>query len=325
MKAAIVLVLLIVGTAGAFYVAWMNRNSEKIVSAVIPISVGALVGIFMAVFVFGGTTPTSKEFPVTLFFEAPANTPVSLPFRPIAPALFHVPELIKTEPDALKNSDAAMLLYHHLLQRAIIDNLALRYGHAWRVKINRFETSMGNEMTAQPSDGQELDGRKISGEELQAILGSNRFGRLSNAQLVKLTLPPGTDLRLQPPEISNGSEESSIVMDNPFVRLTLRTRRTSWGVLFGDYRFLLGEPNDTNTNLRQISFIVSAKTEFKRLRTGHPDMPKYRAWAHQVVDEIQNEFDEQAIWRRSKERYIFARQLPLGAVTQNSVLRFETH
>ncbi len=53
MKAVIILLVSGLLTASAFYLVWMNRASEKLLSAVIPVAVAALAGILVAVFVFG--------------------------------------------------------------------------------------------------------------------------------------------------------------------------------------------------------------------------------------------------------------------------------
>ncbi len=61
------LVLLVLATAAAFWLVWNNRGSEKIVTAVVPIAVGALLGIYLTVLVFGGEPPISSAF-VTVSF-----------------------------------------------------------------------------------------------------------------------------------------------------------------------------------------------------------------------------------------------------------------
>ena len=307
MKAVVILLILIGGTAGAFYIAWMNRNSEKIISAVIPISVAALAGVYMAVFVFGGEPPKVSEFPTMFFFEAPDNLPISLPFRPILRSLFRVPVLLQTKPDALQG-DKAVTVYHHLLQIAIIDNLIFRYRTSWRVKVTKFETSQGTQLSAQPVDGGA--GRIVSTQELETALAGNYFASQHDAITNQIAVPPDTAMKIMPPHLDDNFEQSTISFENPFVRLTIQIHFSSWGVLFGEYRLMLGQPSDTNTPLREITFIVSTRTEFKRLRSGHPDMPKYKEWAQQIVDELQNELDEQTIWQHSKEQYVFSRQLP---------------
>lgn len=307
MKAVMILLTFIVGTAVAFYFVWENRNSEKIISAVIPISAAALIGVYMAVFVFGGEPPKTTEFPTMFCFEAPANVPIVLPFRPTLRSLFRVPKLLKTQPAALQG-DKAVTVYHHLLQMAIIDSLAFRYRKGWRVKVTQFETSLGTELTAQPLDVEPM--RLVSAQELEQALVGNYFAGQHEILPNQIALPPKTTLKITAPHLDNQIEQSLISFDNPYIRITIQTRAGSWGVLFGEYRLMLGQPNDTNTQLREATFIVSTETEFKKSRSGNPNMPKYKEWAQQIVNEIQKEFDEQWIWQHSREQYVFARQLP---------------
>jgi hypothetical protein len=315
MRSYLVLAVLMVATAVAFYVVWMNRSSEKIISAVIPISAAALLGVFMAVFVFGGEAPETVEFPTTFIFRSSDNLPVMLPFRPQNHALFLISQLGKSNPDMLKDDAQGSTLYHHFLQRAIIETLAFRYAGSWETKIVRFDTSLGSQLTAGPAEDASEPKEKISGEELDQKLSGNRFAQVHTVFNWGLVVPPSTTLEIRPPMADQRlGEVSSIIFDNPFVRLTIQTRASQWGVLFGGYRLMLGQPSDTNTDLRQATYVVSIKKEFKRLRTGQPDMPRYRAWAQQIAEELQTEYDEQRIWAKAKEEFLFSRQLPVSQV-----------
>jgi len=312
MKAYAILLLLVLVTAGAFYIVWMNRASEKIISAVLPISAAALIGIFMAVFVFGGHPATSTRFPAMFIFKSPENLPVSMPFRHFQPSLILVPLLAKKDPDMVKDNDQGATLYHHLLQKAIIDTLAMRYGSNWKAQITRFDTSTGSVTQSGPADNASGPTKKITRDEMQNLLSSNKFARLQMGIVPELALPPGTTVVVLPPHDDKRlGQVGSIILDNDFIRLSIQTRLSSWGFLFGGYRLLLGQENDTNTDLREATFEINIKHEYKRLRTGHPEMPQYKAWAEQLTDEIQSEFDEERIWAKTKEDYAFAKQLAM--------------
>jgi hypothetical protein len=49
-----------------------------------------------------------------------------------------------------------------------------------------------------------------------------------------------------------------------------------------------------------------------RLRSGHPDMPKYRTWVRALVDGLRDQFDEQLIWRRTRDGFLLSKQLGVG-------------
>jgi hypothetical protein len=318
MKAYAIFFVLVSVTSIAFYVVWMNRASEKIITAVLPISVAALIGIFMAVFVFGGQAATTVQFPAMLIFKAPENIPVALPFRPVQTSLFLVPLLAKTHPEVMRDTvnDGGVTLYHHLLQKSIIEALSLRYSSSWRAKIIRYDTSTGNSTQYGQADAVGGPSRKITKDEMATLLTGNRFAKLHNGITEDLVLPPGTNIQIQPPHNDPKlGQVSSITLDNDFMRVTIETRSSSWGFLFGGYRLILGQVSDTNTDLREATFEITIKHEFKRLRTGHPEMPQYKAWAGQLTEEIQREFDEQKIWAKTKEDYAFAKQLGLPMPT----------
>jgi len=320
MRSVLILTTLVIATLCAFYVVWMNRASEKIITAVIPISIAALVGVFMTVFVFGGERAETIEFPTTLIYRALDNLPVIMPFRPPGQTLFLVPELQQSSPEMLKDDANGMILYHHFLQRSIIESLALRYGHSWETKILRFETSTGGRQTWGPSENSAGPEKTIPWSEIEQDLGDNRFAHVHTLFNNGLVVPPDTTLEIQAPWTDpRVGQTSSIALDNPFLRITIQTRVSDWGVLFGGYRLMLGESNDPSTDLRQASFVITIKKEFKHLRTGHPDMPRYKAWAQQIAEELQADYDEQRIWAKAKEDYLFSKQLPTAEVPKITV------
>lgn len=57
-------------------------------------------------------------------------------------------------------------------------------------------------------------------------------------------------------------------------------------------------------------FIVRATAEFPRYLMGHPKMPVYREWAEGIIRELAAAFDEEEIWRRTKENYVLRQHMP---------------
>src|SRR5438270_1928687 len=168
-----VLLMMIAATAGAFYVVWLNRASEKIVTAVLPISVGALAGIFLSIFVFGAEAKTTVRFPVVFLFRKD-KMPVVPPYRPLLSSLFEVPELQKDHPDLIADDTQGATLYHHLLQRSIVDTIAFWHSGSWETEIDRFNIGGTQEMGRPASDASGVS-EKLSTEELQRKLIGNRF------------------------------------------------------------------------------------------------------------------------------------------------------
>ena len=79
MKAVLILSVSGLMTVFAFYLVWMNRASEKILSAIFPVAVAALTGVILAVFVFGGEPATTTVFPSSFQYRLPSKMPLQLP------------------------------------------------------------------------------------------------------------------------------------------------------------------------------------------------------------------------------------------------------
>jgi len=315
-------IIFVIVIAVAFYVVWMNRASEKIISAVIPISVAAVLGVLMAVFVFGGDSPTITKFPVTFFYRTSDHLPLAMPLRRPTLGFLFLPQLNQQHPDLMKDDTGGQTLYHHLLQRAIFDILASRYRGNWETEIIRFKTSIADETRFMPAAGAGTDFRRLSSAEIETALKGNRFagGRMEHLQI---TLPPGTSVKVSPPTEKSGTlPESIVVFKNKFVTVTIQTQASEWGLAFGGYQVIMGHGSNYDPGISHATFLLTAKTEFNRLRTGHPDMQRYRTWASQLVAELQHDLDEQLLWQETKESYSFMQLERLGPINaQPAVLQ----
>ena len=60
--------------------------------------------------------------------------------------------------------------------------------------------------------------------------------------------------------------------------------------------------------LATATYIVRFKADFSRWFSGNPDMPKYKRWATQLANELKQQFDEEILWRRIKEDYVFQKE-----------------
>jgi hypothetical protein len=309
MKAIFVLVTLIAATAVAFYVVWMNRASEKIVTTVIPIAIVALVGVLIAVFVFGGEPPVVKKFPVVFLFRRSDKAPWTPPDRPLLMSLFEVPELMKTHPELMGDNTEGATLYHHLLQRAMIDIIARHHRSSWETDIERFEIGSGTQEFSAPVPGATEPNVKVSFDQIKEALKGNRFAE-SPYMRPELALPVGTSLTVTvPTNNGSGAEEGQILLTNDFVRLSIKTQQSMWSRSLGGYRLILGYSYDQDQEFATTQYLVSVEAEFSRLRSGHPKMSKYRRWVEQMVSEIQTELDEQVVWSKTRDTFLFRKQL----------------
>jgi hypothetical protein len=310
MKALIMLILLIVATALAFYVVWMNRESEKIITAVVPISVAALIGVFLTVFLFGGEPPITAKFPVVFLFRISDRAPLALPDRPPLLSLFEVPTLKERNPALIEDNDNGVTLYHHFLQKAIVDTIASRYSSSWEVEIVDFKTGVGQQQGSQTSRDATEPSTKLSTAQIDALLKGNRFAGIHFITTPEIALPPGSVMTIRTPGGVNARAlEGEIVVKNDFVTLRMMTANSMWMRSLGGYRVLMGYSWEQDREFATAQYLVSVRAEFDRLRSGHPKMPKYKQWVKQIVSQLQAQFDEQIVWSDTRQNYLFRKQL----------------
>jgi hypothetical protein len=321
MKFYLILALVVLAVVATFYVVLMNRASEKIVSAVIPITVAAIVGIFIAVFIFGGEAPITTRFPVTFFYRAPDNLPLKMPLRRLQEFLFLVPQLNQQHPELMKDDTGGETLYHDFLQRAIVEILASRYQSDWEKEIVRFRTSTGEQMRVMPiSSDRRKEFRLVSSSEIHAALRDNRFADVQIAP-PQFTVPPGTTFSMSPPIERQGlMPEGIISLANEYVRLTIQSQPSTRGELHGEYQAMMGIGSNPDPTIMESTYIVTVTTTFSRFRTGHPNMKRYKKWASQVVAEIQNDLDEQILWQQTKEKYSSRQLERLGPMADGPII-----
>ena len=323
MKSTLLFIGLVLATAVAFYIVWMNRASEKIVTAVIPIAVAALVGIYLAVFVFGGLPPISEKFPSSHMYRikdkipASAGLPRVLWWRRFTSSLFAPAQLARSHPERFndQNDENGATLYHHLLQKAIIDWMGMRYRATWEIEILNLDLPTAVVQQFQPAVDATEPSVTLSTEQIDKLLQGNIFAGIHTGIPPKLALPPGTQLKIRAPHREKaGWELGEIILKNNFCNLSIQTRYSSWQRGVGSYKRLAGLSDEDDQLLATATYIVTINTTFSRFRSGHPDMPKYESWARQMANELRKQFDEEIIWLRTKEDYLFTQQVrQLGA------------
>lgn len=311
MKASIILIISGLLTASAFYLVWMNRASEKLLSAVIPVAVAALAGIFVAVFVFGGEPATTTVFPSSFQFRLPSKMPLNLPLvlmnRRFSQAQFAPGQLYKVHPEFFNDpADAdGQSLYHHLLQRAIIDWIGMTYGGTWQVEMLQFDLPVGREERFQLTQGASEKSEILSTKQIEKLLKGNRFADIHAGIPPQIALPPGTKLKITPPQAGffNAGE---ILLENTFCTISIKTQASSWFRGIGSYKRLTGITDEESDKLATANYIVRINVRYDRLRSNHPQMALYKTWASELSEGLRRQFDEQVIWSKTKEDFIFS-------------------
>jgi hypothetical protein len=106
----------------AFVLVVLNRQSQEVVNAAVPVAVGALAALTLA-FSFAQHAPVSQLFPAQLFMQQSDNYPMLVPLRPTSfgtLALFD--EAVRSTPVILEGvASPSDEIYDDFIQAAILD------------------------------------------------------------------------------------------------------------------------------------------------------------------------------------------------------------
>jgi hypothetical protein len=142
MLSAVLTVVTGVLLMAAFGLVWFNRASPEVVGAAVPVAGAALSGLVL-VFAFNKPAPIERAFPVLILGQRSDKQPIFVPQRRASDALLGffskaIAENSKLLDDPRFEDLAAGPLYHHLLQRGILDWISFRYSGTWRVRFETF-------------------------------------------------------------------------------------------------------------------------------------------------------------------------------------------
>jgi hypothetical protein len=292
----------------AIFWAYMNRDSEKVVTALF-LGVTALIGSLFAVTFFGSQPPIRKVFSTPIMIDAKTRLPFEhLPFSALDMfSMIQAREKIKAHPELIPddNTDAfAHTLYHHLLQRAIIIWLEEKYPKTWEVDV--FPLTLG-ESPGYVFQSKQVPSRLFTSSELETKMKGNLFsdmrGPFGLTNDFGLAVPKGTDVTISAPHKDPVlGEISSIVIHNRYCTINIETRASMFGVGAGSYRMFLGmDQAQAQEAIITDQYSVMISITFSPFLVGNPDMPKYKTWASDIANGLEAQFDERAMWGKSKE------------------------
>jgi len=94
-----------------------------------------------------------------------------------------------------------------------------------------------------------------------------------------------------------------ITLTNPFVKVTIAINKDGGSSGVGDYKWLLSYDNEKSEEFWSAHFRVNCNAKFENLKSGHPDMPKYKQWVEVMFAEAQYLLDEKEQLKRAHEYY----------------------
>ncbi|MGD0988726.1 MAG: hypothetical protein ABR874_13005, partial [Candidatus Sulfotelmatobacter sp.] len=248
MKASLALAIFISAVlVGAVWIVYLNRASEKIVSAALPIAAAAVLALCLSVFVFGADPPQAARFEVSYTINMDDKKPspeVVICKQNGEFSLQAMDEVSTLHPEFLKNprDTNAIQLYNHLLQWEIMRRISIMFSKHWQTEIitlNRYNARFNS---VESNADREVN--MVSSAEIRAILNDNKFSFFSSAydQAVpfQIAVPPNTSVRVLAPvdsfkagenfgQIEFAVDKSPILGPLYTIRITTRPMATGQG------------------------------------------------------------------------------------------------
>jgi hypothetical protein len=299
-----------------FILVYVNRASSEVVGAALPVAFAAMSALGL-VFAFGKPAPIERSFPVVFVFQQKDKYPITLPGRPaqfLTIGMFD--KAIQANPRLLEDPRFAdgngHQLFHEFLQKAIVNWMRSRYWATWRLRQERFDIGGQQEEWGAAPDASEFATKKLSDDEVTSALGKNAFANVPAFGPGTLGLPPRTSFEVKEPgDDPKLGHTSEIRLKNWLCDIRIHSRFSSSGVGLGAYTMFLGIPQEeAQKQFHTVQYIVRFSATFSPYLKGHPQMAAHREWAEGMLDGLMNEFDEQAMWKRTTEAYILRQHLP---------------
>jgi hypothetical protein len=194
------------------------------------------------------------------------------------------------------------------------------YGSSWQASISRFDTAIGHSLHISGTHIPTSPSKITREEEIRTLFEGNYFSNIQvgGFTLKQLAVPVGINLRITPPvnepvltdwpEVLFGGQ---ILLNSKFFTIKIVTEKSFLVGSSGEYQALAGLSDEQAEQIFTANYTVRFTAQFSPWFSGHPEMAKYKTWARQFADELRKQFDEELIWRKTKEDYLFSKQSAL--------------
>jgi hypothetical protein len=298
-----------------------NRASSTVVGAALPAATGLLSALIL-VFAFNRPTQITRSFAVDFIVEEASLLPIQIGDRPfpfqslgLADEMRQLDPKIFDVPSGGNKLDLILPLYHEYLQKVLVDDVAAKQFSSWRTKTERF---VGMTQWSPAPDAAAYNSKILDSEELELVFAKNRFAKVRTG-LGKWALPPSTELQVKPPEFDTKLGDIGVIhLKNSLCDLFIRTRMSSAMVGLGKYTAIVGlSASEAQKRYWTLEYIVTIDASFSLFRMGDVNMDVIRDWANSIVDELVFSFDEDTVWKQTKDNFLlrshFAQATPQTA------------
>ncbi len=311
----IVVVCMFVLFGVGVYVGFQNRNSEALRSKVIPGIAIVLVGALFTIWFSLKSESVDLQFISTLFFHKSDKRPLDEHCRDehrfggrqfniillnfISNRIEQDPELNK----AVFNKDMNKIteFYHDLVFIKLLSRFFWMYVDSWDIQIN--SVRRGSSFTSSVSpikptpDYNSLEWKDF----LETLDNNDNFHQLLSSFskryfIKKMTIPPKTKV-----DFITSKYSRTLILTNPFVRVSITIDKRGGSIGLGDYQWFLGYDNKKSEEFWSEHFEVNCKAKFEKLRSGHPEMTRYRRWVETMFTEVQDQLDDEKRLKRARD------------------------
>ena len=311
---ASIIVFLLIGFVIA-YLWFQNRNSELLNSKIMSVIGVALFGILSALLFSLKSEDIELKFASTLLFHKSDKKPLDnhlngdgrlkfggYQFRGklssfISNHLKECEDLNKAEFN--KDREKIVDFYHNMILIKLIDQFFWMYSARWDTNVYSVRRGTGElKESYVDSEGTSPNYDCLKWENLSNKKPKNDFYNLISAfsNIKETKVPPKTKV-----DFIITEHKREMILKNPFVKVTITINNSGGSSGLGDYKWLLGYNNEKDNKFWSEHFRVNCNAKFKKLRSGHPEMPKYKQWVETMFAEVQYQLDEKEQLKRACE------------------------
>ncbi|OHB67763.1 MAG: hypothetical protein A2Y76_00460 [Planctomycetes bacterium RBG_13_60_9] len=200
-----------------------------------------------------------------------------------------------------KRGEEAGQLYCDMVLLKLIDRFFWAYADWWDVRITSQRLGDGVMSIVSPVRP-DPDSASLAWERfVTESLDKDRFSSLliglpKQHWPEKMTVPPKTKGR-----VVVSPYDRRLVLTNPFVEVSITIRPKGGAIGVGDFAWLLGYDKKKSEEFWSELFDVSCNADFRKMRYGHPEMPRYRRWVETMFEEVQYQVGDTERIQRARD------------------------
>lgn len=115
-------------------------------------------------------------------------------------------------------------------------------------------------------------------------------------QMHNMTLPQGTEFT-----VVADKHGRSISFTNKFSEVKISVYQSHGMRGLGEWKWLLGYDDHFDEQFWLSTLAIHLEAKFEKLRSGHPDMGKYKNWTESIFENIQSELDAEKQLEKARE------------------------